>query len=142
MDYEVFYNKLFEKLESKYGKLDDETITSIVGFSAGGPVSLSKIGSKNLFVSCELASYPEQQKSSEGLNFEFFSVGKFSEDWCRSVFTALGGLSFDAELGNEHRINISGLVEGPETVDQIRLKLFCQTKIDGKKYGLYEVLAD
>ena len=69
MDYEKFYNELFAPLEEKYGELDEDTITSIVGFSAGGPVSLSKIENKKLFVTCELAAYPEQRVSSEGLKF-------------------------------------------------------------------------
>lgn len=140
MDYEKFYNELFSELEEKYGKLDDETISSIVGFSAGSPISLSNIEAEKLYVTCELSTYPEQKLSSQGLRYEFFSVGEFSEDWCRSVFTALGSLSFDVELGDQHTINISGLIEGAEAVDTVKLRLFSQAIINGDRYGLYEVL--
>lgn len=141
MNYEAFYKELFAPLEKKFGVLDDETITSIIGFSAGGPVSLSKNQARKLYVTCELAAYPEQKLSAEGLRFELFSVGTFSDEWCRTVFSALGNLSFDAELGDQHTIRISGLVDGPESPDMVKLQLFSQTTIEGKRYGLYEVVA-
>lgn len=141
MNYEAFYKELFAPLENKFGVLDDETITSMIGFSVGGPVSLSKNETRKLYVTCELAAYPEQKLSTDGLRFEMFSVGAFSEDWCRAVFTALGNLSFDAELGDQHTIGISGLVDGPESPDMVKLQLFSQTTIEGKRYGLYEVVA-
>ena len=141
MDYAKFYNELYAPLEKKYGVLDEDAITSIVGFSAGGPVSLSKIEDKKLYVTCELAAYPEQLPSTEGLKFELFSVGSHSDDWCRTVFSALGGLSFEAQLGDQHTINISGLVEGPEATDTVQLRLFSQTTIGYEQYGLYEVVS-
>lgn len=140
MDYELFYKEIFAPLEEKYGALDEDTITSIIGFSAGGPVSLSKIEDKKLYVTCELAVYPEQRLSSEGLKYELFSVGTHSDDWCRTVFSALGGLSLDAELGDKHTIDISGVVEGPEATDKVQLNLFSKTIIGNEKYGLYEVI--
>ena len=39
MAYEQHYLNLFEQLEDAYGKLDTDTITAIVGFSAGGSVN-------------------------------------------------------------------------------------------------------
>lgn len=138
MNYVKFYDEIFSALEKKYGKLDNETITPIVGFSVGGPVSLSKIETKKLYVTCELSVHPNQKPSSQGLQYELFSVGNFSEEWCRSVFTALGNLSLEAELGDKHTINISGITEGPEIV---KLRLFSQSTINNKQYGVYEVLA-
>ena len=141
MDYEKFYGILFKPLEDKYGPLDKETIMSIVGFEAGGPVSLSQKASIILYVTCELAAYPEQKPSSEGLRYELFSVGDSSDDWCRKVFSALGNLSFNAELGDQHTVDISGVIEGPDAVDTVKLNLFCTADYEGKKYGLYEVVA-
>jgi hypothetical protein len=140
MDYEKFYKELFAPLEEKYGVLDEDTITSFVGFSAGGPVSLSKIEDKKLYVTCELAVYPDQRVSSEGLKFELFSIGSHSEDWCRTVLTAIGDHSFEAELGDRHRIHITGLIEGPEATDTVQLRLFCKSTIGNVEYGLYEVI--
>lgn len=140
MDYNDLYSALFRELELQYGPLDAETITSIIGFSAGGPVSLAKHDSNKIFVTCELAVYPEQNLSSEALNFELLSIGDFSEDWCRSVFTALGALSMDAVLGDNHTIDISAVVEPDEPIKQVSLKLFSRTKYSGKNYGLYQVV--
>ena len=140
LNYEEFYKVLFGPLVEKFGEIDDETITSLIGFSGGGPVSLSSIREQNLYVSCELSCYPEQNLSSEGIRYEFFSKSGFSEDWCQAIFTALGGLSFQSELGDGHTIVTTGLIDGKEAVDEIQLKLFSKTEIDGGAYGLYEVL--
>ena len=140
MNYEEFYKVLFEPLVEKFGDIDDETITSVIGFSAGGPVSLSTIREQNIYVSCELSCYPDQRLSSEGLRYEFFSNSGYSEDWYRSVFTALGSLSFQSELGDGHRVATTGLIDGDEAVDEIQLKLFSKSDINGSSYGLYEVL--
>jgi hypothetical protein len=40
MDYAHHYSRLFEQLEDQYGKLDADTITWVIGFSAGGPISM------------------------------------------------------------------------------------------------------
>ena len=140
MGYENLYKELYAPLEEKYGPLDEDTITSIVGFSVGGPVSLSKIEYIKLFVTSELATYPEQILSTEGLKFELFTVGSHSEEWCRTVFTAIGDHSFEAELGDRHRIHIAGLIEGPEATDTVQLRLFSKSTIGNVEYGLYEVI--
>lgn len=65
-------------MNAQYGAFDTETLTAVIGFSAGGPVSLFKKEEKRLYATCELAVYPEQVESSEGLKYEFFSEGRFS----------------------------------------------------------------
>lgn len=140
MDLDSHYKKLFSQLVSKYGDLDPDTLTSIVGFSAGGPVSLGKIGQKNLYVSVELSLYKHQIKSSEGLNYEFLSIGAFDEDTCRALFTALGNLSMNATLGNNHTIDVSGLLGGK--VKLVKLSLFSKTRVGlFNRYGVYLVQA-
>ena len=93
IDTRDFYAQLFSAIESRYGKLDDETVTAVIGFTAGGPVSISKISDKDFFVTCELALNPNQVMSSEGLRFELASHGTFNLDQSREVLTALGDLS-------------------------------------------------
>lgn len=138
MNYKEFYAGLFEQIVSEYGELDPETLTAIIGFSAGGPVSLNKISSKNLFVTCELALYPEQKLSTENLRYELMATEFSDAKWCQSVFTALGNLSFNAALGDKHTIDISGISEGGPKL--IRLSLFSKRVIDGETYGIYKVL--
>lgn len=140
MDYRDFYKKLFSSLEEEFGELDEETITSIIGFSAGGPVSLCKQSKSHLFITCELSCYPDQKYSTDGLKFELFSVGNFSEKWCRSVFTALGNLSMNAQLGSGHTIDISGVVEPDSVVKKVSLQFYSWLEYEEKRYGLYQVI--
>lgn len=137
MNYKKFYADLFAKIVNEYGELDPETLTAVIGFSGGGPVSLNKISSENLFVTCELALYPEQKLSAEQLRYEFMATEFSDAGWCQSVFTALGNLSFNAILGDKHTIDITGVSEsGPKL---IRLSLFSKCVINGEQYGIYKV---
>ena len=139
MDYESHYRELFKPLEMAQGSLDSDTLTSIIGFSAGGAISLMKIERKNIYVTCELSAYPEQKPSTEGFRFELLSLGSFDEDTCRSLFTALGALSMDVALGNGHTVDVSGAVESKH-VANVRLKLFSKSTIGNEHFGVYEVL--
>jgi hypothetical protein len=133
------YQTLFQELERKHGRLDDDTLTSIIGFSAGGPVSLSKLEKKNIFVTCELSLYADQKMSSDGLKFELLSLGAFDEDTCRTLFTALGNLSMNATLGHGHTIDVEAIVPSGEP-SQVKLKLFSVSTIGNEKFGVYQVL--
>jgi hypothetical protein len=104
------YEALFGELESRYGPLDRATVSAIVGFSAGGPVSLSRIERKNLHVTCELSLYPEQKASVEGLKFELLSLGAFDLLTCRALFTAIGNLSMERTLGHDHTIDVRSVL--------------------------------
>ncbi|MPW30753.1 hypothetical protein F9L16_17345 [Agarivorans sp. B2Z047] len=138
MDYNDYYDIIFAPIEEKYGKLDEETMTSIIGFSMGGPVSMSSINSKRVYASCELSVYPEQKKSTDGYKFEFLSTGYFNAETCQNIFTALGNLSFNAQLGNGHTIDVSGVV-GDGSVSLVKLSMFsCSTYLN-EKIAIYEV---
>jgi hypothetical protein len=138
MNYDDFYAHLFSEIITLYGELDSETLTAIIGFSAGGPVSLNKIASKNLFLTCELALYSEQKLSSENLRYEFMAIDFSDAAWCQSVFTALGHLSFNAVLGDQHIIDITGISNSE--VKFIKLSLFSKSVINGQQYGIYKLL--
>jgi hypothetical protein len=45
-DFHVFYGALFKPIEKELGPLDDDTLAAIIGFTAGGPVSLCFVGKK------------------------------------------------------------------------------------------------
>lgn len=140
MDYQNLYSNLFAELVEQHGKLDDETLTSIIGFSAGGPVSLAKKEKENLFVTCELATYEDQVKSSEGLRYEFLNRGTRSAAWCQAVFTSLGAMSMDTEFGDGHSIDISAISPEDQHISQVELKLFSRSSYEGVDYGVYEVI--
>jgi hypothetical protein len=44
MKVQAFYNALFAPLVARHGPLDAAALTAIVGFDAGGPISLCTIG--------------------------------------------------------------------------------------------------
>jgi hypothetical protein len=132
------YQALFRELERRHGRLDDETLTSIVGFSAGGPVSLSKLAKKKIYVTCELSLYPEQKESTEGFKFELLSLGAFDELTCRTLFTALGSLSMNETLGDGHTVDVSGVMPSGAP-SQVRLELFSEVDIGAAKFGVYQV---
>ena len=137
MAHEQHYSNLFEQLEDAYGKLDTDTITAIVGFSAGGPVSMCERKAARLFVTCELSVYEEQLTSTDGLKFELFSKDVFDEGQARAIFTALGRLSMEAHLGNSHSVDLSQIANARARV--VRLHLFSKATIKGAEYGLYQV---
>ncbi|MDZ4299006.1 MAG: hypothetical protein U0998_03755 [Moraxellaceae bacterium] len=131
MNYEKLYADLFSQVVNEYGELDPETLTAIVGFSSGEPISLNKITSKNLFITCEFALYQGQKLSTEKLRYELMATEFPDAEWCRSVFTALGNLSSNAALGDKHTIDISGISEnGPKL---IKLSLFPKSVINGAR---------
>ncbi len=138
MDYTALYNRLFAPIVAKYGALDSDTLTSLIGFTSGGPVSLSTIQDRRLYVTCELAGNPGQVTSTDGLKYELLSTGGLEESWCRSVFTALGTLGLSSALGDGHTIDLSQVVDaGPQ---QVQLSLFAKVKFEGMRYGVYEVV--
>ena len=138
-DYQAHFDELFRALEIEHGKLDELTLGSILGFDAGGPVSLSSLANRKLFVTCELSLYPEQLASAEGFNYELLVRGWLSESLSRELLTALGDLSMSATLGHGHTIDVSGVMpEGAPGL--VRLREYCRASIGERAYGIYEVV--
>lgn len=137
MPYQQHYAKLFEQLQRQFGELDSDTITAIIGFSAGGPVSMLERKAAKLFATCELSIYEEQRLSTDGVKFELFCKDDFNQDQARTLFTALGALSMEAQLGDRHTVDASH-VSGAG-VEQVSLRLFSTAVIEGTRYGLYRV---
>jgi hypothetical protein len=135
------YQALFGQLVAAYGPMDEETITSVIGFSAGGPVSLCTIANQGIIVSCELSLYREQKRSSEGFRYEFLSKGtEIDVDQARTLFTGLGALSTKETLGDGHTIDVSPIIRGIGPV--ITLRLFSRTRIGLRNFGIYEITTD
>ena len=85
----AFYDALFAPLVERHGPLDAATLTAIVGFDAGGPISLCTIGRDRrarliTYVTCELAVRPEQVESGFGRCTNFSRLRKTSAGLTRS----------------------------------------------------------
>jgi len=115
------------------------TLTSIIGFDAGGPVSLSCIADRDLYVTCELSLHLGQMASSEGFKFELLVRGWLSEPLSRELLTVLGDLSLNATLGHGHTIDVSGVMP-EEYSGVVRLLEYSRASIGGRAYGIYEVV--
>jgi hypothetical protein len=138
-DYQIHFDALFRALEIEHGKLDASTLGSIIGFDAGGPVSLSSIASRKLFVTCELSLYPEQLASAEGFNYELLVDGWLGESLARELLTTLGDLSMRATLGHGHTIDVSGAMPA-DSPGVVRLLEYSRTSIGARSFGVYEVV--
>jgi hypothetical protein len=134
-----FYRALFRKLNREFGSFEANTRTAVIGFSAGGPVSFSKVVGKSVFATCELSQYPEQVRSVEGLQYEFFTRMRLSEAEIYSLFTGLGALSMQARLGDGHTIDVS-VLDGIRDLKVIQLKLYSRSRLRLGRYGVYEVV--
>ena len=138
-DYQAHFDELFRALETEHGKIDELTLGSIIGVDAGGPVALSSITRRKLFVTCELSLYPEQLASAEGFNYELLVRGWLSQSLSRELLTALGDISMRATLGHGHTIDVSGVMP-PDSLGVVQLLEYSRTSIGARSFGVYEVV--
>ena len=108
-DYSAFYDALFASLHPEYGHPDPLTLTSIVGFDCGGPVSLNTFGRGQgapitTYVTCELAVRDDQVPSDSGC-FELL-VTTNDEAWARDVIDSIAGMSLAATFGLGHTVDV------------------------------------
>lgn len=116
MDYQAFYARLFAPLEARLGPLDPDTLTSIVGFDEGGPLSLCTIGdgrgadaTTTTYVSCELAVREDQVPNASG-RYELLMSGN-DEDWIRQVLTDTGEMSLGTAFNHGDTLDIGAWVD-------------------------------
>ncbi|MGE0642007.1 MAG: hypothetical protein AB7G12_09570 [Thermoanaerobaculia bacterium] len=136
---QAHYEALFASVVERLGALSPQTMTAVIGFTAGGPVSMVRVPGQHAFVTCELSLVPEQIPGAEGERFELLCRLPLSEDETQDLLTGLGALSMEAELGDGHAIDVSGLEVAP-LLTIVRLSHFSSAVVDGERYGIYEVL--
>jgi|HubBroStandDraft_5_1064220.scaffolds.fasta_scaffold05226_3 hypothetical protein len=132
------YAALFADAEREFGPTSAQTLSGIVGFSAGGPVSMCRLGTGDVYVTCELSLAPDQKVSKQGLRYELLSRLPLSESDTQDLLTGIGSLSLDAVLGDRHTVDVRAISPSPD-IKKIRLKLFSSCDIGGVGYGIYEV---
>jgi hypothetical protein len=139
MQERALYDALFAPLVARHGQFDAATLTAIVGFDAGGPISLCTIGRDRLaplitYVTCELAVRPEQVESEFG-PYELLTASD-DEDWAHSILTDVGRMTLETAFGHHHTLDIGAWVEPADPVQGILFALEYQTEIEGKPYGV------
>src|SRR5262245_23266402 len=108
-----YYRTLFAQVEESIGSLSRVTDTAVIGFSAGGPVSMIQVVGKHAFVTCELSLYEEQVASAEGESYELLCRLPLTKRQVQGLLTAVGAMSMEAQLGHGHTIDISAIDSAP-----------------------------
>jgi len=138
MDVHHFYDALFEPIAERMGPLDADTIVSIIGFDAGGPLNLCTVGhGKRAFVtyvSCELA-VRDDQRVGDGGPYELMVVCN-DEEWARNVLTGIARLGLEAQLAGGHTIDIRALVGRGSAIQGVVLEEFASVKIRKRHYRI------
>lgn len=136
-----FYDALFEPIVDRMGPLDRDTVVSIIGFDAGGPLNLCTVGHGQqafvTYVSCELAARDDQQVADSG-PYELMTVCD-DEHWARTVLSGIARLGLDVELSDGHTIDIGALVGSGPVIQGAVLEEFASVAIQGKRYRILMV---
>jgi hypothetical protein len=134
-----FYDALFAPLIATYGPLDRDTLTAVVGFDAGGPVSLCTVGyggpTPTLFVTCELAVRREQIPSKCG-RYELLAISS-DEEWARSTLTNIAEMTFEFAFGHLHTLDIGPWVEEDAKIQGILFTEAYTVVIAGEQYAIF-----
>lgn len=142
-DFPSFYRQLFAPVASAFGQFDQTALTPKVGFQHGGQVNLCTVGrTRNApyvtYVTCELACYRSQIPAAVG-PFELLTTAN-DQRWATAVLSALGRLSFDAELDQGHSVDV-GRIAGPDvTLQGVVLERFSTSKIGQRNYSVLRVI--
>lgn len=136
-DLDGFYARLFAPAEKAYGKRHALTLSSVVGFQAGGPVGLFTFAGKQpkgfvTYGTCELACYQGQQESAQG-PFELLLTCN-DERWARAVLTGAGALSFDAVLDDGHSLDLGRGRPSPKALQGLVLHRFSYLRQDSQPF--------
>lgn len=143
MNYKAFYDKLLQPVVTTIGEFDDSTLSSVVGFDAGGPLSFRTITESNsnstkTYVSCELAVRQKQLPSSNG-RFELMAICD-DEDWVRSVLTNIGEMSFDAAFDHGHTLDIGPWVDDDSKIQGVMFDCAFKCEVDKTPYCILRVV--
>ena len=147
MDYQSFYARLFAPLEARLGPLDPDTLTSIVGFDAGGPLSLCTIGHGTgadvvTYVSCELAVRDDQVPNASG-RYELVMSGD-DADWIRQVLTDTAEMSLGSAFNDGDTLDIGAWVDDDDGSGQSLQGLLFQQELalnlDGAPVGVLRAI--
>lgn len=137
--YTAFYRALFAPLENLLGPVDLDTMFPIVGFGAGGPLSLATIGRYPrdrfvTYVSCELTCWDEQLPNASGRYELLMSCD--DESWCHSILTAVGRTTFEEVIDDLHTMDIGAWVGADCPIQGLLFQRMYSTCVDEKPFNV------
>ena len=142
MEVHAFYEELFRPICEQIGPLDPDTLTSVIGFSAGGPISLCTVGRERgerfaTYVTCELALTEGQMASGSG-PYELMMTCD-DEEWCCDILTRVGETTLELALDHGHTLDIGAWVEPGSRIQGLVVERFSTANIEGKFYSILQL---
>jgi hypothetical protein len=138
MDYQRFYKQLFQPIEERIGHVDEASIMAIIGFDAGGPVTLCTVGRGHerfvTYVTCELSVRDEQQPAEFG-RYEVMMTCD-DEAWARNILTKIGQMSFESVFEHGDTLDIGPVVGPACPLQGLVVEEFARVTVDGRGYGI------
>jgi hypothetical protein len=139
MNAETLYATLFGSLAPTLGPLNSDTLTSIIGFDAGGPLSLCAFAQKDqqctTYVSCELVFH----QPLDGPRYELL-VTCDDEDWARTVLSEIGKMSLEVTFAAGHTIDIGPLVGEGDTLQGVVFEEATKVRVAGSTVSILRVV--
>lgn len=142
METDAFYAEFLAPVIEEVGPFDRDTIVPIVGFDAGGPLSLCSVGRDRgepfvTYVTCELALKAEQRPSRQG-RYELMLMCD-DEDWARTLLTNVGRMSLEAEFGHGHTLDIGAWGEPSSLIQGVAFELFASPHVGPEEYAIFRL---
>ena len=141
--YDLFYRELFSDVVFSHGPLNPDTLTSVIGFTAGGPVSLCTVRSTpsakyTTYVTCELAVRADQRPSPSVGRYELLLTCD-DEEWSRRVLTEIADMSFTSTFKAGDTLDISPIVEPSDHLQAVAFETFSTRRIQRQQCGILRV---
>ena len=130
------YDVMVAQLEPSLGPKDPLTLTAIVGFVAGGPVSVFRFQGPTgrTFATCELIAGKGQKHSTFG-RYELL-VHCEDEVWAQNFLTAVAVQTHHFVLGPGHTLDLSAVLEDSRNIAGAFLEPFLSFRRGLRKYSV------
>jgi hypothetical protein len=142
MESEEFYDLLFAPVVAELGPFDTTTMTAIVGFDVGGPISLMTIGRDRrnefvTYVTCELATREDQVPSDYG-RYELLLTCD-DESWAWDILTNVGQMTTDEAFDHGHTLDIAPWVGEEAILQGLAFERQSSSRIENCVYSVLRV---
>ena len=142
MEERELYSLIFAPVIASLGAFDAGSLSAIVGFCAGGPISLLTIGRERkdpfvTYVTCELAIREDQVPSDSG-HYEL-SITCDDEDWAWTMLTKVGQMTTDTAFGSGHTLDIGPWVGEDDLLQGLAFEELCRSVVGDKDYAVFRL---
>lgn len=136
------YDLIFAPVISSLGAFDSCCLTAIVGFWAGGPISLQTIGRERnepfvTYVTCELAVREDQMPSDVG-HYELL-ITCDDENWAWTILTKVGQMTTETAFGSGHTLDIGPWVGEDDRLQGLAFEELCRSVVGEDNYAVFRL---